>query len=155
MTHDKRFIIKEIDSEEKAYLISIAQDLATYVSDNKTTVLAKIYGFFSLKKDRQDKVYFIIMHNLGVFPENSVAFKYDLKFSEYNRKNLELNDIEMIKCFLLGKSDIFRDIIDFINDNDEESKLEEDESYLYTRESLKSPNNKGISRDTLGKRKNS
>lgn len=29
------------------------------------------------------------MENLDLFPDGSVKFKYDLKFSEYNRKSLD------------------------------------------------------------------
>jgi len=49
MTFDKKFIIKEIDSIEKGYLLRISSHYKTFIEDNPKTVLAKIYGLFSLK----------------------------------------------------------------------------------------------------------
>lgn len=57
-------------------------------------MLSKIFGFFTLKKVTKDeeitKSHFIVMENLDMFQEGSVKFKYDLKFSEYNRQSLDL-----------------------------------------------------------------
>lgn len=47
------------------------------------------------------------MHNLDVYPENSVIFKYDLKFSEFNRRHLDSNDTDMIKRTLIKSDEAF------------------------------------------------
>ncbi len=73
---------------EKVYLLNLASEYAKYLCDNADTILAKIYGLFSLKINQSKKFYFIIMQNLDIYPESSVIFKYDLKFSEFNRNHL-------------------------------------------------------------------
>ncbi len=42
------------------------------------------------KDEEITKSHFIVMENLDMFQEGSVKFKYDLKFSEYNRQSLDL-----------------------------------------------------------------
>ena len=104
--------MKEVDDLEKAYLLNIASEYSEYIKDNETTVLAKIYGLFSLKlHNRQDKLYFIIMQNLDIFTPGSVIFKYDLKFSEFNRKHIGNNEYEQIKAYLFSQSEDYSDII--------------------------------------------
>ncbi len=70
-------------------------------------MLSKIFGFFTLKKVTKDeeitKSHFIVMENLDMFPEGSVKFKYDLKFSEYNRQSLDLpSDAKKIRDLYLS-----------------------------------------------------
>ncbi len=85
-TYDKKFILKEVDQMEKQYLLNIAEEYSEYLSDNESTLLARIYGLFSVRLRRgEEKMYFMIMQNLDSFPKGSVIFKYDLKFSEFNR----------------------------------------------------------------------
>ena len=55
-------------------------------------------------------MYFILMHNLDVFPESSVVFKYDLKFSEFNRKHCPKSDALRIKQILLQQELKYKDL---------------------------------------------
>jgi len=44
------------------------------------------------------------MQNLEPFPSNSVIFRYDLKFSEVNRKHVDTEtDLQVIQDFLISK----------------------------------------------------
>ncbi|CDW81549.1 phosphatidylinositol phosphate kinase pipk5 [Stylonychia lemnae] len=123
-TYDRKFIIKEIDSEEKGYLIRIAQQYAEYIKENRDSLLARIYGLFSLKIENQSKVYFIIMHNLDIYPKDSVIFKYDLKFSEFNRRHLDFNELDYYRTKLIKIDDNFQDLIEksCSQDNTEEDE---------------------------------
>jgi len=49
MTHDKRFLVKEIDSFEKNTLIKFSEYYSEYIEGNEKSLLARIYGLFSLK----------------------------------------------------------------------------------------------------------
>lgn len=77
--------MKEINNEEKQLLVSISKEYSRHVTSQQNTMLSKIFGFFTLKKVAKDeqhtKSHFIVMENLDIFPEGSVKFKYDLKFS--------------------------------------------------------------------------
>jgi len=61
MTHDKRFLVKEIDRNEKTNLIKFSEYYCEYIEGNEKSLLARIYGLFSLKLPQISKVYFIIM----------------------------------------------------------------------------------------------
>ena len=44
------------------------------------------------------------MQNLDVFPDEKIVFKYDLKFSEVNRKHLDnIQDVYFIQEYLVNQ----------------------------------------------------
>lgn len=52
------------------------------------------------------------MQNLDFFPENSVIFRYDLKFSEVNRKHVDaLSDIQIINDLLISNDENYREVL--------------------------------------------
>ena len=57
------------------------------------------------------------MHNLDIFPETALKFKYDLKFSEYNRKHLDTSEIHNLKLLLLTLDEDYQGLI---NTNEDE-----------------------------------
>jgi hypothetical protein len=58
------------------------------------------------------------MHNLDYFPEDCVAFRYDLKFSEVNRKHLDtIADLQIIHEHLMNQDTNYRDIVNINNNN--------------------------------------
>ena len=67
MTRDKKFILKEIDPGEKTTLIEISQHYLEFLVENPKTLIAKIYGIFSLKLPNINKVNFIVMQNIDSF----------------------------------------------------------------------------------------
>lgn len=104
MTHDKRFIVKEIDKEEKEQIVNISIKYLKHLEANPTSILARIFGVFCLRIENVSKYYFIIMQNLEPFPSRSVIFRYDLKFSEVNRKHVDTEtDLQVIQDFLISK----------------------------------------------------
>eukprot|EP00347_Sterkiella_histriomuscorum_P011407 403372578 len=112
MTKDKRFLVKEIDSDEKHNLLKFSEIYSEYILGNQRTTLAKIYGLFSLKLPGINKVYFIIMQNLDYYSDNTVIFRYDLKFSQVNRRQIESHsDIQFLHEYLLSKDQAFEEIL--------------------------------------------
>ncbi|CDW91623.1 phosphatidylinositol 4-phosphate 5-kinase-like protein 1 [Stylonychia lemnae] len=87
-THDKAFILKDINSIEKYELLDLAKSYSDHIFKNEDTLLARILGMFSFKVQNQKKQYFILMQNLDYLPSNKVIFRYDLKFSEVNRQKI-------------------------------------------------------------------
>jgi 1-phosphatidylinositol-4-phosphate 5-kinase len=67
MTHDKKFILKEIEVAEKHTLCKNAEKYVEFITENSNTLLARIYGLFSLKLPHINKVHFIIMQNFDFF----------------------------------------------------------------------------------------
>jgi hypothetical protein len=49
MTHDKKFVVKEITKLEKYQVLDLCMKYHDYLLDNPTTLLAKIFGLFSLR----------------------------------------------------------------------------------------------------------
>ena len=47
-TSDKRFLIKSMKAEEKALMIQIVSDYVTHLVSNEKSLIAKIYGIFSV-----------------------------------------------------------------------------------------------------------
>ena len=50
------------------------------------SVLAKIFGIYSIKIAEKTKVYHILMESVDPINEYFIKFKYDLKFSSVNRR---------------------------------------------------------------------
>jgi hypothetical protein len=102
MTHDKKFIVKEIDKDEKEQIVNISKKYMQHLEGNPDCIFAKIFGVFCLRIENVSKYYFIIMQNLEPFPSKSVVFRYDLKFSEVNRKHVDAEaDLQVIHDFLI------------------------------------------------------
>lgn len=91
-THDKRFLIKEISEEERDFFLSLVKNYHTHLSNNPRSLLAKIYGCFSIRVNNKNKVYHILMENLDPLDEEFILFKYDMKFSTVNRKEIVSNN---------------------------------------------------------------
>lgn len=73
------------------------------MADFDLSILAKIYGLFCFRIEGLNKFYFIVMQNLDYFPEDSVIFRYDLKFSEVNRKHVNAaTDLVIINDYLMN-----------------------------------------------------
>lgn len=49
MTHDKKFVVKELKKIEKHELVDFCGKYLSYLQENKRSLMAKIFGLFSLK----------------------------------------------------------------------------------------------------------
>ena len=90
-THDKRFLIKEISEGERDFFLSLVKDYHHHLNINPRSLLAKIYGCFAIRVNNKNKVYHILMENLDPIDDDFILFKYDMKFSTVNRKEISSN----------------------------------------------------------------
>ena len=83
-----------------------------HLEANPSCIFARIFGVFCLRIEHVSKYYFIIMQNLEPFPSKSVLFRYDLKFSEVNRKHVDAEaDLHVIHDFLISKDSNYREVL--------------------------------------------
>lgn len=88
-TFDKRFLIKEVKKEEKDFFMDILAKYHLHLKRNRRSLMAKIIGIYSIKIGDKDKVYQILMESLDPIDESFIKFKYDLKFSSVNRREIK------------------------------------------------------------------
>jgi len=122
-THDKRFLIKEISEEERDFFLSLVKEYHSHLNNNPRSLLAKIYGCFSIRVNNKNKVYHILMENLDPLDDEHILFKYDMKFSTVNRKEINSNNtIRAIKNTFLKQLPWAKELFDFPEEGLEEGK---------------------------------
>ena len=62
-SHDNQFIIKTMKKSEMRALLKILPDYVDYLKKNPYSMLAKIYGVFSLKRTMMKTVIVMLMEN--------------------------------------------------------------------------------------------
>lgn len=124
-SHDNRFIIKSMNSDDKYKLIELLEsDYCQYLCAYPDSLLARIYGMFSLKRRGSFmKVDVIVMENTCFLKDKSKkSFAFDLKGSTVGRKvNVKNfnNKVEEMKFPELMKDVNFQEV----NDCNWENKL--------------------------------
>ena len=85
-THDKKFIIKSINKNDVDVIVNkLGVDYYAHIKNNPQTLLAKIYGSFTVKIEIVKDVNFILMENS--FSKLGIPDKiFDVKGSTRNRK---------------------------------------------------------------------
>lgn len=68
-THDKRFLIKEVNKEEKDTFLRLLPKYHQHLKKNPKSILAKILGIYSIKIEGKDKVYQILMESVDPIDE--------------------------------------------------------------------------------------
>ena len=90
----------------------MASNYAFHLVESKSSLMARIYGVFSLKLPNINKVYFIVMHSLDFCQDQKVVFRYDLKFSEVNRTHINTEqDLAFIQEYLVNKDSAYMELI--------------------------------------------
>lgn len=84
---DKRFIIKTMSPEEKKFFkIKFAQPYFDHLRNNPTSLLARIYGIYTVKIDGICAVHLMLMaHTMQVVNPVKVERVFDLKGSTVDR----------------------------------------------------------------------
>ena len=89
---DNKLIIKTVEESEKRLLISMLDDLKSHVTNlpfnpsGPKSLLARIYGLYSIVTSQFSKVSFILMQNTIQFQDpNSHKVTFDLKGSQIGR----------------------------------------------------------------------
>jgi len=100
---DNKIIIKTISNSELKVLLRILPAYLNHFRANPESVIAKIYGVFTLRVDSPEEKYnLILMRNINGIPANYVRRKYDLKGSKFGRRavklkdNLSMNELQFI-----------------------------------------------------------
>lgn len=86
MTHDKRFMIKTMTKDELKVMLDILPSYIKHHQDNPTSLIAKIFGVFTVKVQGVEEVHFALMENtVQLEHPDLLRFKFDLKGSTYGR----------------------------------------------------------------------
>lgn len=86
-SHDRKFIIKTMTKEELDLYLSKLQLFSNHLRTNKNSLIAKIFGVFTINTEYMKEVHVMLMENTSQFdnPENLQAV-FDLKGSLVDRK---------------------------------------------------------------------
>jgi hypothetical protein len=142
-THDKRFLIKEVSEEERDFFLSLVKNYHAHLLANPRSLLAKIYGIFSIKVNNKNKVYHILMENLDPLDDEFILFKYDMKFSTVNRKEINSNStIRAIKNTFMKQLPWAKELFDTPEEIFDDSKSKNRSSGGYHTALRKNPLNK-------------
>jgi len=86
-TKDRRFIIKTIDQQESNKLKSMSKSMLSHFKTNKNSIIARIYGLYSLKTNVYGPLNFIIMQNTAKVTDiNNEVMTFDVKGSTVGRQ---------------------------------------------------------------------
>ena len=82
---DRRFIIKTLQGNEKKVLLKMLDDLMVHYEKNSDSLLARIYGMYTLKSQYFSSVDVIIMKNTAYMEQSKEKMVFDIKGSTVNR----------------------------------------------------------------------
>eukprot|EP00347_Sterkiella_histriomuscorum_P009160 403342290 len=86
-SEDKNFIIKTMTDSELSTFKSMFQDYYEYLQNNPRSMLARIYGIFTVQMEDIVPVHLILMGNtIQCSKPSEILNKFDLKGSLFNRK---------------------------------------------------------------------
>ena len=88
-SYDRKFIIKTLKGNEKDALLEMLEDFIKHIKiTNGNTLLAKVYGVYTIKTNVFDPLDIILMQNTSMLqdPHND-RLLFDLKGSSANRKS--------------------------------------------------------------------
>lgn len=85
-SHDRRFIIKTMNNEEYKTFKGIFKDYFQYLLKHEDSLLARIFGIFTIKKEKLQPVHLILMGNTCTLQGKKLKYMFDLKGSFVNRE---------------------------------------------------------------------
>ena len=105
MTHDKRFMIKTMTKAELDIMIDILPSYIQHHQKYPSSLIAKIFGVFTVQIQGLSKIHFALMENTALLtnPE-MLRYKFDLKGSTFGRNakgivtsNTDRKDLDFLK----------------------------------------------------------
>lgn len=85
-TWDKKLLFKTMTTEEKDEYLSKLYNYCLYLSENKNSLISKIYGVYSFQKDStKDQKHLLVMRNISPCESKYILRRFDLKGSTVNR----------------------------------------------------------------------
>ena len=85
-SHDRRFIIKTMNEEEYKTFQGIFHNYYKYLMRHKDSLLARIFGVFTVTKEKLQPVHLILMDNTVTLQGKKLQYMFDLKGSLANRE---------------------------------------------------------------------
>ena len=86
-SHDRKFIIKTMTDGELKLMKKLLPRLAEHYEKNPESLIAKIFGIFSVKTESQNPVHLMLMENtLQLKDPSNLQYVFDLKGSLVDRK---------------------------------------------------------------------
>jgi hypothetical protein len=86
-SHDRRFIVKTMTQTELVFMEKLIPDYYKHIKANPKSLLARVYGIYTVKMDGLKDTNLILMGNTLRWQNRAdIARVYDLKGSEYSRK---------------------------------------------------------------------
>ena len=85
-SHDRKFIIKTINNEEKETMDEILMDYYNYIEKHESSLITKIYGIYTVVIKNASSVNIILMQNLFGCSPIHIQRMFDLKGSTSQRK---------------------------------------------------------------------
>jgi hypothetical protein len=87
---DKRFIMKTMSKKEINHMIRVLPNYSEHLDLNEKSLIAKIYGIFTVRMDQFEPIHVMIMENTMPHIENTkMHFCFDMKGSSINREVLK------------------------------------------------------------------
>lgn len=83
-SYDKRFLIKTMNTSEQRVFIEALPQYLAHLKNNPKSLIAKIYGIYTVKMEGLKDVYILLMDNLFLHVQNKIS-EFDLKGSIVNR----------------------------------------------------------------------
>ena len=138
-TYDNQFIIKTINKGELYTLTNnLMENYYENIKENEQTLLAKLYGAYSIIIGGVSKIYIILMQNINPLGFDNIYFKryFDLKGSLQGRKTQNIRKVDRGHAFkdldFLNYQKMNDEIIDFNKEivNEVLDKLQSDLNIL-------------------------
>lgn len=82
---DRRFLIKTMNPSEKKVFMKALPRYITHLKKNRNSLIAKIYGIYTIKMEDIKEVHILLMDNLFLHVKNKIS-EFDLKGSMINRE---------------------------------------------------------------------
>jgi hypothetical protein len=127
-SHDGRFIIKSMNDEEYKTFQGIFKDYYRYLIRHDDSLIARIFGIFTVNKEKLTPVHLILMDSTVQLQGKKLKYMFDLKGSFANRetkvgkvhkpgltlKDINLLNVKMNDNILKFKPDDAQNIMDVI-----------------------------------------
>lgn len=98
MANDKRFIMKTMTPTDLKEMIFSLHQFYMHYDQNPNSLLARIFGCFTIQMDKFSPVHVMIMENvIPPVPGYDLNHVFDMKGSEFSREVLKKKQMEMLR----------------------------------------------------------
>lgn len=111
ISKDRQFIIKTLTNEDLRVLINSLELLHNHWRDNKSSLLSRIYGAFSIEIDSFSPIHVMIMENcLPEIKSYELNHVFDIKGSRFSREVLGHRSYSRMMRDPITKGKVLKDI---------------------------------------------